>query len=256
MIERNAVGVLPPPVGEATGPFLRAWMSGTAYACGSVRPVNFDPNQSRIKGSRRARTACLVAAFVTLCNMDSPRRVGNRAVLPLDLKEVVWRRTGSRPRDHGAGTQSAVDTTDQAAAYDPRPSVTSAPMVNRVVAQYSVYRIVRFTWAPTAPGDGSRSSTLAAAARDPVDGGWLGIEPTIVRLRVEPMKRTSTTNRTAPGATISTGASAPEGPSSAGMYRRLEEPFVADNARWTRGSPGAGGGRGKGAGAVGTTEGR
>src|SRR3989304_3087434 len=94
MIERNAVGVLPPPVGEATGPFLRAWMSGTAYACGSVRPVNFDPNQSRIKGSRRSRTACLVAAFVTLCNMENPRRIGNRAVLPLDLKEVVRPRAG------------------------------------------------------------------------------------------------------------------------------------------------------------------
>src|SRR3972149_1569074 len=116
--------------------------------------------------------------------MENPRRVGNRAVLPLDLKEVVWRWTGSRPRDHGTGTQSAVDTTNQAAAYDPTPSVTSAPRVNRVVAQYSVYRIVRFTWAPTAPGGGSRSSTLADAARDPVDGGWPGVAPTVVGVGV------------------------------------------------------------------------
>ena len=79
MIERKAVRVFPLPVGEETRTFLPAWISGTAYACGSVSPLNFDRNQSRIRGSIKPRTSSFVDAVFTLCNKGpASRMVGNR----------------------------------------------------------------------------------------------------------------------------------------------------------------------------------
>src|SRR3990172_5459039 len=69
MIERKAVRVFPEPVGEEMRTLRRAWMSGTAYACGSVIPENFPVNQVRRRGSRRPRTSSLeytLLTFVTI----------------------------------------------------------------------------------------------------------------------------------------------------------------------------------------------
>src|SRR2546427_11856745 len=64
--DRKAVRVFPDPVGEEISTLFRAWISGTANAWGSVRVGNFEPNQSRTRGWRRARTSSRVCCFVTV----------------------------------------------------------------------------------------------------------------------------------------------------------------------------------------------
>src|SRR5207247_11189535 len=100
MIDRNAVRVLPLPVGDDTRTLLPPWMSGTAYACGSVRPLNLDRNQSRISGSIRPRTSSFVDAVRTLCSKCTASRiVGNHGAYEPVLKEFAgWVAETNEPR--------------------------------------------------------------------------------------------------------------------------------------------------------------
>src|SRR3989304_5795218 len=97
MIVRNAVRVFPEPVGDETRTFFRSWMRGTAYAWGSVRPENFDANQSRTSGWRSARTSsrpyCLVTLRIILCPFGKTRSIAAGAKRGF----VVERRIGPKP---------------------------------------------------------------------------------------------------------------------------------------------------------------
>src|SRR2546422_300628 len=70
---RNAVRVFPEPVGEEIRTLFRSWISGTAYAWGSVRVGNFEANQSRTRGCRRESTSSREDCLVTLRNTSRPR---------------------------------------------------------------------------------------------------------------------------------------------------------------------------------------
>ncbi len=66
IMDRNAVSVLPEPVGDDTRTLLRSWMSGMAYDCGSVKSLKRESNHLAMSGSRSLMTSSLVWRLVTL----------------------------------------------------------------------------------------------------------------------------------------------------------------------------------------------
>ncbi len=73
MIDRNAVRVLPEPVGDETRTLLLAWMRGTAMAWASVTSPNLSLNHSETTGWRRDMTSSVLLLSVALCIMAGDR---------------------------------------------------------------------------------------------------------------------------------------------------------------------------------------
>jgi len=65
-MERNAVSVLPEPVGDETSTFFLECMSGTAMACASVTSPNLSLNHSETTGCINDRTSSVDALISAL----------------------------------------------------------------------------------------------------------------------------------------------------------------------------------------------
>src|SRR5438093_11679525 len=110
---------------------FRSWIRGTANAWGSVRVGNFEANQSRTRGWRRARTSSRDDCFVTLRIISRPREKSRRIAAGPTRALGAGLRTSVAKRSEESASEFDDRTNKRLYALPDKFPILRCPMASR-----------------------------------------------------------------------------------------------------------------------------